>query len=165
MSRWVWFVVSALGCLFAVTAASAQSKQGHSRMDIQRSDDVCSALNSAECCAQMLEIALFRATGDHVPKAAKTPVRLSCQDPEQTIPENACRLIAMARGFGAREAADLCAPASLGKRCADDDTCRQCMSDLERLEWKASARACFALTYVSRRDTRVALKASGSRAR
>lgn len=162
MHRWVWFV---LGCLLGVTAASAQSRPGHSRMDIERSDDVCSALNAAECCAQMLEIALFRATGDQVPRAAKAPVRLSCNDPAQTIPDNACRLIAMGRGFGAREAAEMCAPASLSKRCADDDTCRQCMSDLERLEWKSSARACFALTYVGRPDTRVALKAARSRAR
>jgi hypothetical protein len=138
-------------------------------MDIQRSDDVCSALNPAECCAQMLEIALFRATGEHVPKAAKSPLRLSCKDPEQTIPENACRLIAMGRGFGAREAADMCTPASLAKRCADDDTCRQCMSDLERLDWKSSARACFALTYVGGHDTRVVTleryKAGRNRAR
>jgi hypothetical protein len=161
MYRWVWFV---LGGLLCVTAVSAQSRP-RSRMDIERSDDVCSALSPAECCAQMLEIALFRATGDHVPKAAKAPVRLSCKDPEQTIPENACRLIAMGRGIGAREAADLCAPASLAKRCADDDTCRQCMSDLERLDWKASARACYALTYVGGHDTRVALKAGRNRAR
>ena len=155
MQRWVWFI---LGCLLAVTTVTftqAQSKPGRARMDIQRSDDVCSALSAPECCVQMLEIALFRATGDHVPKAAKSPVRLSCRDPEQTIPENACRLIAMGRGFGAREAAELCAPASLPKRCTDDDTCRQCMSDLERLDWKSSARACYALTYVGRTDTRV----------
>ena len=139
MYRWVWFV---LGGLLCVTAVSAQSRP-RSRMDIERSDDVCSALSPA----------------------AKAPVRLSCKDPEQTIPENACRLIAMGRGIGAREAADLCAPASLAKRCADDDTCRQCMSDLERLDWKASARACYALTYVGGHDTRVALKAGRNRAR
>ena len=156
MQRWVWLVV--LGCLWGTTSVHAQSRSGRShtkQMDIERSDDVCGALSSAECCAQMLEIALFRATGDHVPKAAKAPVRLSCNDPDQTIPENACRLIAMSRGIGAREAAELCAPATLSKRCAGDDTCRQCMSDLERLDWKSSARACYALTYVGRSDTRV----------
>ena len=152
MHRWVLFV---LVCLSFAPAAQAQSRQGHARMDVQHSDDVCSALDASQCCAQMLEIALFRATGDQVPRAAKAPLRLSCKDPEQIIPENACRLIAMGRGFGAREAAELCAPASLSRRCAGDDTCRQCMADLERLEWKSSARACYALTYVGRSDTRV----------
>jgi hypothetical protein len=125
----------------------AQSREA-TRMVLERSDDVCGALNPAQCCAQMLEIALFRATGDQVPRRAKTPVRLSCEDPGRTMPENSCRLIAMGRGFGARDAAEICAPASLTKRCTGDASCRQCMSDLGRLEWKAPQRACYALTYV-----------------
>src|SRR5262245_18937616 len=127
----------------------AQSREATklARMNIQRSSDVCSALSPAECCTQMLEIAMFRATGDQLPKAAKTPVKLSCNDPAHTIPDNACRLIAMGRGFSARDAAELCSPGSLAKRCSDDETCKQCMSDLDHLEWKAPQRACYALTY------------------
>jgi hypothetical protein len=99
----------------------------------------------------MLEIALFRATGEsgnQVPRKAKVPLRLSCQDPNRTIPENACRLIAMGRGLSAQDAADVCAPAGLVKRCTSDTACRQCMDDLGRLSWKGAARACHALTYV-----------------
>jgi hypothetical protein len=138
--------------LFGISAALSQDAVTHKRMQIERSADVCSALSPAECCAQMLEIALFRATGDQVPRLAKTPLRLSCKDASRTIPENACRLIAMGRGFDAREAAQLCAPGGLAKRCADDTACKQCVTDLDRLEWKAPARACYALTYVSKPD-------------
>jgi hypothetical protein len=95
----------------------------------------------------MLEIAVFRATGDQVPRAAKSPVRLSCSDPNKTFAETSCRLIAISRGFSAREAGEICAPAGLAKRCSGDDTCKQCMSDLDKLEWKSPQRACFALTY------------------
>jgi len=125
----------------------AQSRQV-SRMALERHTDACTGLNPAECCAQMLEIAVFRATGDQVPKAAKTPVRLSCADPDRTFAENSCRMIALSRGFNVREAGDICLPASLAKRCSGDTSCKQCMSDLDRLEWKAPARACYALTYV-----------------
>jgi hypothetical protein len=126
--------------------SAATAKRG--RMEIQHSDDVCSELSDEECCAQMLEIALFRATGDQLPRKAKVPVRLSCQDPDRTIPENACRLIAMGRGLSAQDAADVCAPAGLVKRCTSDTACRQCMEDLSRLSWKGAARACHALTYL-----------------
>jgi hypothetical protein len=121
-----------------------------SRMVIEHHDDACANLSPAECCAQMLEIAVFRATGDQVPKAAKTPVRLSCADPDKTFAETSCRLIAMSRGFKAHDANEICAPASLTKRCNGDPSCKQCMSDLDHLEWKASQRACYALTYVVR---------------
>jgi hypothetical protein len=147
------------GCAFALlgalllwsSPASAQTQakpKQRGQLEIQRSSDVCSELDEAECCAQMLEIAVFRATGDQVPRKAKGPVRLSCQDPNRTIPENACRLIAMGRGVSAQDAADLCAPAGLVKRCSGDTPCRQCMEDLSRLDWKGAARACYALTYL-----------------
>ena len=143
------------GCAFTVLSAlllwssttQAQAKT-RSQVEIQRSSDVCSELDEAECCAQMLEIAVFRATGDQVPRKAKGPLRLSCQDPKRTIPENACRLIAMGRGLSAQDAADVCAPAGLVKRCSSDTPCKQCMEDLSRLDWKGSARACYALTYL-----------------
>jgi hypothetical protein len=57
-------------------------------------------------------------------------------------------LIAMSRGFGARDANEICAPASLTKRCSGEPSCKQCMSDMDHLEWKAAQRACYALTYV-----------------
>ena len=128
-----------------------------SRMVMERTDDVCAHLSPAECCAQMLEIAVFRATGDQVPKAAKSPVRLSCADPNKTFAETSCRLITISRGFSASEAGEICAPSSLTKRCSGDDTCKQCMSDLDKLEWKAPQRACYALTYQPKvtRGTRV----------
>ena len=129
------------------SATASGKSSGAKRMEIERSDDVCSELNDEECCAQMLEIALFRATGDQVPRKAKVPLRLSCQDPNHTIPENACRLIAMGRGLSAQDAADVCAPTGLVKRCTSDTACRQCREDLSRLSWKGAARACHALTY------------------
>jgi hypothetical protein len=132
--------------LWSSSSVEAQSK-ARGQVEIQRSSDVCSELDDAACCAQMLAIALYRATGDQLPKKAKVPVRLSCEDPNRTIPENACKLIAMGRGLNARDAAEACAPAGLAKRCASDDSCRQCMDDLSRLEWKGAARACYALTY------------------
>ena len=133
--------------LFGPSTSEAQSK-ARGQLEIERSSNVCSALDEAECCAQMLAIAVFRATGDQVPKKAKGPVRLSCQDPNRTIPDNACRLIAMGRGMNAQDAAEVCAPAGLVKRCTSEAPCRQCMEDLDRLEWKGAARACYALTYL-----------------
>jgi hypothetical protein len=133
------------------SASSTSKSAGTAKrlhMEIEHSSNVCSELSEEECCAQMLEIALFRATGDQVPRKAKLPVRLSCQDPNHTIPENACRLIAMGRGLSAQDAADVCAPAGLVKRCTSDTACRQCIEDLSRLSWKGAARACHALTYL-----------------
>jgi hypothetical protein len=145
MQSWTTLI---LAWLLGIMPAQSREASRLAHMELQRSSDVCSALTPAECCAQMLEIAVFRATGDQVPKGAKAPVRLSCKDPDRTIPDNACRLIAMGRGFSARAAAELCAPGAITKRCADDETCKQCVSDLVRLDWKASQRACYALTYV-----------------
>lgn len=145
MLGYAWALVGLM--LLWPNTSDAQSK-ARSRIEIQRSSDVCSELDPAACCAQMLELALYRATGDQVPRKAKGPVRLSCQEPNRTIPDNACRLIAMGRGLNAQDAADVCAPAGLVKRCTSDAPCRQCMVDLDRLEWKGAARACYALTYL-----------------
>jgi hypothetical protein len=155
MQSWTMLI---LGWLLGIMPAQSREATRLAHMELQRSSDVCSALTPAECCAQMLEIAVFRATGDQVPKAAKAYVRLSCQDPDRTVPDNACKMIAAGRGFSARAAAELCAPAALTKRCTGDETCKQCMTDLDRLEWKAAQRACYALTYVPKveeRSTRV----------
>lgn len=147
MQSWALILGWLLGVMPAQTREAGRLAKVE-KMELQRSSDACSALSPAECCAQMLEIAVYRATGDQLPKGAKSSVRLSCNDPDQTIPDNACRLIAMGRGFSARDAAELCTPGTLAKRCSGDDTCKQCMSDLDRLEWKAPQRACYALTYV-----------------
>lgn len=137
--------------VYGQDAARASSR--HDAVQIEHSADVCSALTPAECCTQMLEIAVFRATGDQVPRSAKAPLRLSCTHPDKRIPENACRLLALGRGVSARDAAQLCVPDKLAKRCADDATCKRCVSDLDRLAFQAPARACYALTYVPPKPT------------
>jgi hypothetical protein len=152
MPSWTSLLLAWL--LGVMPLAQSRDAARASKVQIERSSEVCSALSPAECCAQMLEIAVFRATGDQVPKRAKAPVRLSCADPDRVIPDNACKLIAMGRGFSATAAAQLCAPGQLTKRCSDDETCKQCMSDLDHLEWKAPQRACYALTYVQPVETR-----------
>jgi hypothetical protein len=125
----------------------AQTKQV-SAVVMERHDDVCMGLDEAECCAQKLQIASFRATGDQLPRATKTPVRLSCSTPEKVFPETSCRLLALARGFNAKDASALCAPGQLAKRCQDDASCKQCVNDLGKLDWKAPHRACAAVTFV-----------------
>lgn len=154
MYGWAFVVFGWLSIVSSPAQAQSAPKphQDRGRLEVQHSDDICGELSDEECCAQMLEIAVFRATGDQVPRRAKGPVRLSCKGSNRTIPDNACRLIAMGRGLNAREAADACAPSGLVKRCASDGTCRQCMDDLSKLEWKGAARACYALTFVPQVD-------------
>jgi hypothetical protein len=150
----IWSLVLTSALWLGVSVTLSQDAAPRPRMQVERSTDVCSALSPSECCAQMLAIAMFRATGDQVPKSAKASVRLSCKDTTRTIPENACRLIALGRGFDARVAAQLCAPSEITKRCAGDTACKQCVTDLDRLEWKSPARACYALTYVAKPEDR-----------
>jgi hypothetical protein len=142
-----WFLVS-------VPAQSRhvgqQVQRQASKVELERHEDACMGLDEAECCAQLLQIAGFRATGDQLPPATKTPLRLSCEAPQKTFPETSCRLLAMSRGFGAKETAELCAPGNLAKRCRDDASCKQCVDDLGRLAWKSPHRACYALTYAPR---------------
>jgi hypothetical protein len=127
----------------------AQTRQV-SRVTMERHDNACLGLDEAQCCAQMLEIAGFRATGDQLPKATKTPVRLSCETPEKVFPETSCQLLMLGRGFDAKSARDICAPGTLAKRCQGDGTCKQCVQDLDKLSWRSSHRVCYALTYVER---------------
>jgi hypothetical protein len=143
-----------LGLFFAFVPAQSRSVQaqarGASRVVMERHSDACTGLDPAQCCAQMLEIAGFKATGDQLPKATKTPVRLSCETPARVFPETSCRMLALARGFAAKDASELCEPATLAKRCQGDNTCKQCVADLDRMAWKSSHRACYAITYVDR---------------
>jgi hypothetical protein len=140
-----------LGLLLGfIPAQTHQASRGASKVVMERRADACENLDPAQCCAQMLEIAVFRATGDQLPRATKTPVRLSCETPEKVFPETSCRMLALARGFAAKETNELCAPATLAKRCNADDGCKQCVEDLGKLSWRSSHRACYALTYVER---------------
>jgi hypothetical protein len=143
-----------LGVLLAFIPAQTRSVQaqshGASRVVLERHSDACTGLDPAQCCAQMLEIAGFKATGDQLPRAAKTPVRLSCETPAKVFPETSCRMLALARGFAAKDANELCEPATLAKRCQGDSQCKQCVADLDRMAWKSSHRACYAITYVDR---------------
>jgi hypothetical protein len=126
----------------------AQSKRV-SRVAVEQHADACMGLTAAECCAQSIELAVFRATGDQVPKAAKTPVRLSCADPTAVVPEGACRSIAIARGFGAKQAGLLCEAATLGKRCNGSPSCKTCSQELAKLKFQNAERACLAATHVA----------------
>jgi len=140
-----------LGLLLGfVPAQTRQVSKGTSKVVMERHADACVNLDPAQCCAQMLEIAVFRATGDQLPRATKTPVRLSCETPEKVFPEASCRMLALARGFSAKEVTELCTPGKLAKRCNADDGCKQCVEDLDKLSWRSSHRACYALTYVER---------------
>jgi hypothetical protein len=144
-------VLLLLGLLLGfVPAQTHQVSRGASKVVLEHHADACENLDPAQCCAQMLEIAVFRATGDQLPKATKTPVRLSCETPQKVFPETSCRMLALARGFGAKAVNELCAPATLAKRCNADDGCKQCVEDLDKLSWRSSHRACYALTYVER---------------
>jgi hypothetical protein len=141
-------ILVALVPLFSALLVPAQTKQP-SRMALETHADVCMGLSPAECCAQSIEIALFHATGDQIPKAAKLPVRLSCADPTNVVPEGACRSIALARGFAAKDASELCAAATLTKRCNGNDDCKSCSQELAKLKFQNGERACLAATHVA----------------
>lgn len=144
------FIPAQTRSVAAQSHSVAAPARGASKLVLERHSDACTNLDPAQCCAQMLEIAAFKATGDQLPKAMKTPVRLSCEVPAKVFPETSCRMLALARGFGAKDANELCAPATLAKRCQGDSTCKQCVADLDRMAWKSSHRACYAITYVDR---------------
>jgi hypothetical protein len=129
-----------------ITWIPAQTRHA-SRMALETHEDACMGLTAAECCAQSLELAGFRATGDQIPRAAKSPVKLSCGDSSKVVPEAACRSISMARGFSAKDVSVSCAPDTLEKRCHDEPLCRACVTDLAKLEFKSGYRACYAVTY------------------
>jgi hypothetical protein len=65
-----------------------------------------------------------------------------------------CRSIATSRGFSPKEVEAICKPAQ--RDCSKDGTCKQCVSDLVRLDYQGSHHACQAVTYVADRSrTRV----------
>lgn len=98
----------------------------------------------------MLELAGFRATGDQVPKGAKTPLRLSCADATQVVPEGACRSIAFGRGIAVKDVGALCVSETMAKRCEESATCKTCVADLEKLKFTEPVRACLPVTYTAK---------------
>src|SRR5688572_20343607 len=55
--------------------------------------EACAGLSAAECCGQMLELAGFRAQGDHLPRLIKTTVHLACMNEQKTVTPQVCRSI------------------------------------------------------------------------
>jgi hypothetical protein len=111
--------------------------------------EACSGLSAAECCGQMLELAGFRAQGDHLPRLIKTTVHLACMNEQRTVTRQVCRSISVSRGFSPKDADAICKPAR--RECQKDGTCRQCVSDLAKLDYQGSHHVCHALTYVPER--------------
>jgi hypothetical protein len=144
-------VFGLLGFLGAFFPAQTKQSSGASRMALTTYEDACTGLDDAQCCAQSLEIAGWKATGDQLPKAAKRSVLMSCGGSEKVVPDGACRNIALMRGFGAKDVSALCAAETLQKRCKDSESCDACVRDLDRLKFKNGARACYAVTHVPER--------------
>jgi hypothetical protein len=94
----------------------------------------------------MLELAGFRAQGDYLSRTVKTTVVLTCASQPKVVTPQVCRSISLARGFAAKDADAICGPAR--SDCQKDGTCKQCVSDLERLSYRGSHHVCRALTYV-----------------
>ena len=138
-----------LGLLFAFIPAQAKQIAGQGKvargMSIE-TGEACSGLTAEECCGQMLELAGFRAQGDHLPRLIKTTVQLTCNDARKTVTPQVCKSISVSRGFTPKDAAAICKPAL--RDCQKDGTCRQCVSDLSRLSYQGSHHVCRALTYV-----------------
>jgi hypothetical protein len=139
-----------LGVLFAFIPAQAKQVAAAGKvargMSIETSSEVCSGLTAEECCGQMLELAGFRAQGDHLPRLIKNAVQLTCQDERKTVTPQVCRSISVSRGFSLKDAEAICRPAQ--RDCKKDGTCRKCVSDLNRLAYQGSHHVCHALTYV-----------------
>jgi hypothetical protein len=128
----------------AKQAVSSQAK-ATSSMSIQ-TGEACSGLSREECCGQMLELAGFRAQGDYLSGTVKTTVQLTCASQPKVVTPQVCKSISLARGFGAKDAEAICGPAR--SDCQKDGTCRKCVTDLERLDYRGSHHVCRALTYV-----------------
>jgi hypothetical protein len=123
--------------------------------------EACAGLSGAECCGQMLELAGFRAQGDHLPRLIKTTVHLACMNEQKTVTPQVCKSISVSRGFSPKDADAICKPAQ--RACQKDGTCRQCVSDLTRLDYHGSHHVCHALTYVPERSRqRVVVIRNGS---
>jgi hypothetical protein len=134
-----------LGLIPAQTKHMATQAKAAGGMSIE-TGEVCSGLSAAECCGQMLELAGFRAQGDHLPRLIKTTVHLACMNEQKKVTPQVCRSIAVSRGFAPKEADAICKPAQ--RACQKHRPCRQCVSDLTELEYRGSHHVCRALTYM-----------------
>lgn len=107
--------------------------------------EACSGLSEAECCGQMLELAGFRAQGDHLPRLIRGGIKLACGDADREVSPQVCRSLLMTRGFSGPEADRACGPAK--GACAGNGDCQQCMQDLRKLDYDGAHHACHAVTF------------------
>lgn len=112
---------------------------------------VCTDLEPHECCSQMLELAGYRAQGDQLPRLVKGLVHLTCEDTRKVVAPQACRSIAVMRGFRGHEVDAICGTAL--RECQEQEACNRCTEELKKLKYRGGHHACRALTYVSRRPT------------
>jgi hypothetical protein len=148
MSNLVNVILGSL--VFSLLPAQVKQTSHHqakaiSGMNLQ-TGEACEGLSPAECCGQMLELAGFRAQGDYLPRTVKTTVQLACASQPRVVTQQVCRSISLSRGFPVKDADAICKPAR--GECQKDGTCRQCVDDLERLDYRGSHHVCRALTYV-----------------
>jgi hypothetical protein len=112
-----------------------------------KTGEVCTGLSDAECCAQMLDVAGFRAQGDHLPRLVRGSIKLACSESGRSASRHTCRSILATRGFSSEQADAACSPARLSKRCEDDASCARCRVDLRKLDYRGGENACYAVTY------------------
>lgn len=147
-----------LAILVALIPAQAKQMSGVKTSGIESygAEDACMGLSDEECCEQKLSIAGFRALGEHLPRDARITVKLSCMDEERVVPKGACKTIAISRGFSVADATAMCRSTGKMKRdCKKDGACRECMSELSKLDYSGSLHACFPVTYVAPPSSRV----------
>jgi hypothetical protein len=142
-----------------VSGQASQAKAAPSGMTIE-TGEACSGLTDEECCGQRLELAQLRAQGDYLPRTLKTTVQLACMDARKTVTPQVCKSISVSRGFAPKDAEAICKPAQ--RECQKDGTCRECVSDLAKLDYHGSHHVCRALTYVPSREPKVVVIRSGA---
>ena len=135
-----------------VAGQASQAKAAPSGMTIE-TGEACSGISDEECCGQRLELAQLRAQGDYLPRTIKTTVQLTCMNAHKTVTPQVCKSISISRGFAPKDAEAICKPAQ--RECQKDGTCRECVSDLVKLDYQGSHNVCRALTYVPSRAPRV----------
>ncbi len=109
--------------------------------------EVCTGLTDEECCAQMLDVAGFRAQGDQLPRLVRGSIKLACNQSGRSATQHTCRSILTTRGLRAEDADNACAPKLLSSRCEEDSDCDRCRSDLRKLDYSGGENACYAVTY------------------
>lgn len=124
-------------------------------------DDSCAELSDAQCCEQALQLAGFKASGNHLPPAAQKTAKLSCMNPERVVPAGACRSLGTSRGLAAPDVQAMCEPAKV-KQCGKDQACRQCVESLKKLSYSNPQPACHAVTHAPSRTDNVVVIRSGA---